>query len=179
MASVTVIVREVEASLNRALAAYEAASDAETREFYLIKLQAYIFLYDVGAGMAAIGINKPTGFAQALALKSLVHNLYEYDQQINRELVPRIVRYASIRKKPIDRSTIKAIRDKWRNQLAKLKTWKSVRDSATGHYGRDIAYQVKLLKGLRQEEVLSVATTFFDFNKSIIQLLPHGKRNDA
>jgi hypothetical protein len=179
MQSVLLTVRHVEASLNRALAEYEASSDADTQEFFLLKVQALIFHYDVVAAMASIGRNNPKGFAQAVALKSLVHSLYEYDQQMNPTLVPRIMRYAARRKKPIDTSAIKAERKKWRDQLARLKAWKAVRDAATGHYGEDIEDQVRLLKALRQEEVLAVASAFVDYNAFILQLLPHSKRSDA
>jgi hypothetical protein len=172
-------VRQIEASLNRALAEYETSSDADAQEFFLLKVQALIFYYDVAAAMVSIGRNNPKGFAQAVALKSLVHSLYEYDQQLNRILVPRIIRYAARRKKPIDTSTIKADRKKWRDQLARLNAWKAVRDTATGHYGRDIERQVQLLKSIGQDEVLSVASAYVDYNAFILQLLPHRKRSDA
>src|SRR6266566_1046776 len=155
--SVLLTVRQVEASLNRTLAEYEASSDADTKEFYLLKVQTFIFYYDVLAAMVSIGRNNPKGFAQAVALKSLVHSLYEYDHQMNRTLLPRIMRYASRRRKPVDTRAVKAERGKWRDQLARLRTWKAVRDAATGHYGKDIEHQIRLIKTIDQEEVLSVA----------------------
>jgi hypothetical protein len=162
MQNVLLTVREVEAFLNRAIADHEASSEADAQEFFLLKVQAFIFCYDVVAAMVSIGRNNPKGFAQAVALKSLVHSLYEYDQQMNRTLLPRIMRYAARRKKPINTSAIKAEKKKWRGQLARLKVWKAVRDAATGHDGEDIEQQVRLLKALRQEEVLSVASAFVD-----------------
>ena len=179
MQSVLLTARQVETSLNRALAEYDASSDADAQEFFLLKVQALIFLYDVVPGMVSIGRNNPKGFAQAVALKPLVHSLYEYDQQMNRTLVPRIIRYAARRKKPIDTSAIKAERKKWRHQLARLKVWQAVRDAATGHYDQDVERQVRLLKAIGQEEVLSVASAFVEYNGFILQLLPHRKRSDA
>jgi hypothetical protein len=172
-------VRHIEAILERALREYEAASEADTREFFLLKLQVLIFYFDVMAGILTLGRNKSLGFAKALAMKSLVHNLYEYDQQMNLTLVPRVMRYASKQKRPIDTSLIKAERRKWREQLARLKSWKPVRDAATAHYGRDIEQQVRLLKALGQEEVLSVSTAFVEYSAFILKLLPHRKRGDA
>ena len=165
--------------MNRAIAQYEASADTDTREFYLLKVQALIFYYDVVAGMASVGRNNPKGFAQAVALKSLVHSLYEHDQQLNRTLIPRVLKYASRRKKPIDTDAIKVERGKWRLQLAKLKTWKSVRDAATGHYGQDIENQIDLLKTLDQTDVLSVASAFVHYTAFVLHLLPHVKRSDA
>jgi hypothetical protein len=171
-------VRRIEASLNRAFADYEASSDADAKEFSLLKVQALIFHYDVMAAMVSIGRNNPKGFAEAVALKSLVHSLYEYDQQIDRTLVPRIMGYAARRKKPIDTSAIKAAKKKWRAQLERLRDWKAVRDAATGHYGKDIKDQVRLIKTLCQKEVLSVATAFLHYSWSILELIPHSKRSD-
>lgn len=179
MQSVLLILSKVEASLNRALAEYEAASDADSQEFLLLKVQALIFYCDVAAGIVRIGRNNPQGFARAVALKSLVHSLYEYDQQMNHTLVPRIIRYAARRKKAIDTSSIRTERRKWRDQLAKLKAWKTVRDAATGHYGSDIEQQIRLLETIREEEVFSVVSAISDYNAFILMLLPHRKRSDA
>jgi len=179
MQNVLLTVRRVEAFLNRAVADYEASLDADAQEFFLLKIQALIFLYDVITTMVSIGRNNPKGFAQAVALKPLVHSLYEYDQQISRTLVPQIIQYAARRKKPIDTSVIKAEKKKWREQLAKLKAWQAVRNAATGHYDEDIEHQVRLLKAIGQEEVLSVASAFLEYNGFILELLPHRKRSNA
>jgi hypothetical protein len=169
-------IRQAEAALNRASADYDASTDAEAKEFFLLKVQALIFLYDVMAAMASIARNNPKGFAEAVALKSLVHSLYEYDQQIDRTLVRRMMRYADRRKKPIDTSAIKAERKKWRAQLARLRAWKAVRNAATGHYGKDIEHQIRLIKTLRQKEVLSVASAFVDYSGFILELIPYKLR---
>jgi hypothetical protein len=168
-------VRRVEAFLNRAFADYEASIDADAKEFFLLKVQALIFLYDVITAMASIGRNNPKGFAEKVALKSLVHSLYEYDRQMTR-LMPQIMGYAAGRKKPIDTSAIKAEKKKWRAQLERLRAWRPIRNAATGHYGENIEEQVRLLKTLRQEEVLSVASACVHYNSFILQLLPHKLR---
>jgi hypothetical protein len=175
MRNVHETMRSVGESLNRALAAYEASSDADDREFYLLKIQALIFYYDVAAGVVSSDVGGK-GFAKTVALKSLVHCLYEYDQQINRTLMPQIIRYAARRKKPIDTSVIKTERKRWHLQLARLKTWKDVRNVATGHYGQDIEHQIGLLKTLDQKDVFAVVSAFTEYNAFIIQLLPHKSR---
>jgi hypothetical protein len=179
MQNVRLTVHQVETALNRAFAEYEASSDADSKEFFFLKVQTLIFYYDVMAGMVSIGLNKSKGFAQAVALKSLVHSLYEYDKQMNRTLVPRVIEYASKRKKPIDASEIKSEKKKCRVQLAKLRSWRSVRDTATGHYGKDIELQIDLLKTIDQEEVFSVASAFVDYCGFILQLLPHRNHSET
>ncbi|MBL9169904.1 MAG: hypothetical protein JNN07_19365 [Verrucomicrobiales bacterium] len=170
-------VQQAEDILNRCVAEYEAASDADSREFYALKVQISIFYYDVILGMLSVGRNKSKGFAQAVALKSLVHNLYEYDQQMSRTLIPRIRAYAIKRKHPFVTSAIRAEKAKWKEQFDTIRGWKSVRDTATGHYGQDIDRQIQLLNTLVQEEVLSVASAFGNYSVFIFQLLPHKKRS--
>ena len=91
-------------------------------------------------------------------------------------LKPRILRYASSRKKPID-TAVEATEEKWRAQLARIRAWKKLRNVATGHYVENIELQIKLLKAApSQKEVLSVAGAFGDYAASILQLRPHRKR---
>ena len=178
LADAMLTARRVEAILNRALADYEASSNADTREFCLLKVQLLIFYYDVLTGMLSVARNNPKGFPQAVVLKPLVNSLYEYEKQMRLTLVPRIRSYAASRKKPID-TAIKAEKEKWRAQLARIRAWKDLRNIATGHYGEEIERQIELLKGINQKEVLSVATAFVDYTHNILQLLPHRKRGAA
>ena len=179
LADAMLTARRVEAILNRALADYEASSNADTREFFLLKVQLLIFYYDVLlTGMLSVARNNPKGFAQVVVLKPLVNSLYEYEKQMRLTLVPRIRRYAASRKKPFD-TAIKAEKEKWRAQLARIRAWKDLRNIATGHYGEEIERQIELLKGINQKEVLSVATAFVDYTHNILQLLPHRKRGAA
>ena len=113
LADAMLTARRVEAILNRALADYEASSNADTREFFLLKVQVLIFYCDVLTAMLSVARN-PKGFARTVALKPLTNSLYEYERQINGTLVRRIRLYASNQKKPIDTSAIKAANEKWR-----------------------------------------------------------------
>ena len=86
------LLHESEQRLNQALADYEAPpSSALAREVYELRLQAAIFNYDISYDTVAIWRSKPSGFAEKVALKSLIHRLYEYDQlnQKHLDTVPR------------------------------------------------------------------------------------------
>jgi hypothetical protein len=178
VADLVAVYGRAEASLNCALADYEASSNAETREFFLLKVQLLIFYYDVQTGMLNVGRNNPKGFAQAVALKTLYHSLYEYEKRMRETLVPRIQRYAASRKKPID-TALEAEEKKWRAQLARIRGWKKLRNMATGHYGKDIELQIELLKKLSQKEVLPVARAFVDYTHNILLLTSSRKRGAA
>jgi hypothetical protein len=178
LADAMLTVRRLEAILNHALADYEASSNAETREFFLLKVQLLIFYYDVLTGMVSLARN-PKGFARAVTLKTLVHSLYEYERQINGTFVRRILDYASNQKKPIDTSVIKPANEKWRLHQTRIRGRNELRNIATGHYGKEWERQIELLKRISEKEVLSDAGACTKYTYFILHLLPHRKRGAA
>jgi hypothetical protein len=176
LADAMLTARRVEAVLNRALADYEASSNADTREFFLLKVQLLIFYYDVG--MLSVARN-PKGFARAVALKTLAHSLYEYERQLNGTLVRRILLYASNHKKPIDTSAIKAANEKWRPHQTRIRGRRELRNIATGHYGKEWERQIELLKEISEKEVLSDVGACYEYTYFLLDLLPHRKRGAA
>ncbi len=171
--------RDIEAVLNRAVADYDAASEESAREFFALKVQILIFTYDLASGMLSVGRNRPSGFAAAVALKPLVHSAYEFERHVNRGLVPKILRYAAARGKAIDTAAIKRERAKWRRELATVRSWKQLRDVATGHYGNEIEEQIRLLRTLNQSELLSVVSNLVNYGLFLFKQLPHKSRSDA
>jgi len=98
---------------------------------------------------------------------------------MNRTLIPRILRYATKRNKPVDTSLIKTEKTKWRDELKMVRNWKPIRDGATGHYGHDVGQQIQLLNTIRQEDVLSVVSASIHYGTFVLSLLPHKKRSEA
>jgi hypothetical protein len=171
------LLRESEERLNKALADYEAPpSSTLAREFYELRIQAAIFNYDVTYDVVSLWRHEPSGFAEKVALKSLVHKLYEYDELLSKHLVARILELAHARSVHIRSTDIKAERRKWSAQLVKLQSWSGLRNQATGHYGKDTAAQVALLKHLRRDQVMNVAAAFLSFNITVLKVLANAGR---
>jgi hypothetical protein len=166
--------------LNQSLAEYQEGSLELATEFLELKLQAAMFQYEICAEMVSFVRNGPVGFARNVALKGLIHRLYEYDQLLSADLIRRLLALAKARGAEIEGADIKAERKKWRDQLARLKKWSDIRNQATGHYDKDIAKQVQLVQGISQEEVMSVTQAFLLFNMSILTILKNaGSGNGA
>ena len=118
----------------------------------------------------------------SVALKGLVLRLFEYDQILNKRLIPRLLKLAQTRGIAIDNSTIKDLRKKWKSELTDLQAWHEVRNQAAGHYGQDIAQQVELLKSLTLDGVMAVVQGFLSFNMGLLVLLRdtgHGVSSDT
>jgi hypothetical protein len=164
-------IKKAELNLNESLRHFEEAPNTLAQEFLDLKLQACIFQYDICAEMVALLRNKPQGFACAVALKGIVLRLFEYDILLNKSLIPRLLAFAKARNIVIDRDAIKLLRKTWKAELNELKTWHEVRNNAAGHYGEDLAKQVKLLKLLNVDGVLTVVRGFLSFNMGLLVLL--------
>lgn len=166
--------------LNQSLLEYESNSSILAIEFLELKLQATIFQYEICTEMVGFQRNQSVGFSRNVALKGLIHRLYEYDQLLSSHLINRLLSLAKARGIAIESSEIKAQRKKWREQLGKLHKWSEIRNQATGHYGKDIASQVQLVKAISEEEVMSVTQAFLAFNISILTIMRNaGRGKDA
>lgn len=171
MDELSAFVKRAEVNLNDSFDHFEHAPTPLAQEFVELKLQACIFQYDVCAEMAGILRNQPIGFAMSVALKGLVLRLFEYDQVLSKRLIPRLLALAKVRGVPVDGSSIKALRKKWKSELAQLGSWHEVRNQAAGHYGQDLVKQVALLRSLTLDGVMSVARGFLSFNIDLLVLL--------
>jgi len=164
------VLAAAEERLNSAYAEYEEARHDVPIEFNEMRLQASIFQYDICAEMASFMRNAPTGFARNVALKGLVHRLFEYNLTLS-QLIPGLLNLTKARKLSIDQQDIKAQRKKWSVEFRKLRAWSGTRNVATGHYSPDLAKQVEALKSIDSAEVVAVCTAFLSFNMAILRIL--------
>jgi len=178
MSDIDEVVAAAEDRLNAAYAEYEEARDGIPIEFNAMRLQASIFQYDICVEMAGLLRNSPTGFAHRVALKRLVHSLFEYDQTLNQH-IPRLLDLMKARKLPIDQQAIKAQRKIWGAEFRRLRAWSSARNVATGHYSPDLAKQVDALKRINAAEVMAVCSAFLSFNMEILRMLLEAGRGDG
>jgi hypothetical protein len=174
------ILSKAQQNVNNALYEYESTSTSLSLEFKEIKLQACIFQYEICAEMTGLIRNNPSGFEISIALKGLIHKLYEYDQLLNKHLIRRLIALATARGIQINRSDLKVQRKQWKLELAKLQQWSDIRNETTGHYGKDTSRQIQLLKSIDFSEVMSVAQAFLQFNMAILLTLKNaGAGNGA
>jgi hypothetical protein len=180
--NLTALHRTASRNLEDALRHYEDPLVGNAREFVDLKLQANIFHYDVCSEMVGYMRNKPVGFPAAVALKGLVLRLYEYDAIANASLIPRLLALAKARRVPFTATNVKTIRDPWRAELKRLRSWANFRNQAAGHYGKNFETQVSLLKQLDPADVMKVTKAFLSFNVAMLHglaLVGRGVSSDA
>lgn len=175
--SPALLLKQSEGRLNAALQDYEAPpSSTLSHKFYELKLQAAIFNYDISYDMMSLWQAAPEGFAEKVALKSLVHRLYEYDRLMRERLLPRLLQLAKDREIQIDRNELKNSRKEWKEQFNRLRGWREVRNKATAHYDDDLKEQVSLLQSLQRNEVEEVVQAFLSYNIRVINILKNAGR---
>ena len=180
MKSPDALLRQSEQRLNKALSDYESPpSSALAKEFYELRVQAAVFNYDISYDVVSVWRHTPTGFAENVALKSLIHKLYEYDQLMQKHLVNRMLSLARSRNIAIGSEDIKVERKKWRTQLLRLQSWSDLRNQATGHYGKNVEEQIRLLKTIDREEVMDVVAAFLSYNIAVLKVLRDAGRGGA
>jgi hypothetical protein len=174
-----VLLRKGERLLNAALADYEATPTSRlAREFHELRMQAAIFHFDVCYEVVSLWRNEPVDLAEKVALKNIIHKLYEYEQVLGQRLTTRILALARARRIYVDGAFVKTERQKWKAQLKKLRSWSDIRNQTAGHYGSDIPRQIELLKQIDRQEVTNVVAAFLSFNISVLRVLRDAGRGE-
>lgn len=157
--------------LNSAYAIYSQKHPGLAGEFDEIKLQTAIFQYEICVEMASFVKNNPTAFARNVALKGIVHKLFEYDLLLKGALVKRVTDLAKDRGLGPSSIDLKAEKKKLYAQFQTLEKWSGIRNSATGHYDRNTAEQVESLANINADEVMQVCKAFLTYNMEFLKRL--------
>lgn len=157
--------------LNSAYVIYAEKHQGLAGAFDEIKLQTTIFQYEICVEMVSFVKNNPTGFARCVALKGIVHKLFEYDLLLKGALVKRVNDLADARGLGPSSIDLKAEKKKFNPQFQMLEKWSGIRNVATGHYDRNTTDQVSSLANINPEEVMQVCAAFLTYNMGFLKRL--------
>lgn len=168
--SLVISLRKSEENLNNA---YRRFVDAKpySQEFFEIRLQCCIFQFDLLREMVSVLKEVPKGFAESVALKGIVHRLFEYDLLIRTSLRPRLILLAKNRNVEIDSISLIELERQSRPALKTLRKWIDVRNKAAGHYDANLRLQVDLIKSLEIGQIMDVASEFIRYNLALLIIL--------
>lgn len=171
MADLEEMLKSSQEQLNAAYAVYSETHPGLAGEFDEIKLQTTIFQYEMCVEMVSFVKNNPTGFARSVALKGVVHKLFEYDLLMKGALVKRVTDLAEARGVGPSSIDLKAEKKKLNPQFQVLEKWSGIRNAATGHYDRNTAAQVSWLANINASEVMQVCAAFLTYNIAFLKRL--------
>lgn len=161
--------------INDAYADFTRSRSPHAREFDALKLQSAMFQYEACIDVVALARNNPQGFALRVAMKGLVHRMYEYEQQVSK-FAKRAIALAAARGTTASVDGLRAVRRECRAQLAMLRSWDDIRNKATGHYDEDTANQVRLLDSIGIDEVMAVFNASMRIDREFLALLKEAGR---
>lgn len=163
--------KKCEVSLNLAYKRFEEGQDSMDRDFYAIKLQCCIFQFDLNRELLSVLTNRCEGLAEAVALKGLVHKLFEYESLMRTSLRHRIMGLASSRGIVVNKAALDELDAQSKPALKQLRKWVHVRNKAAGHYDSDIGLQVEMIRSLKHDEVIDIALDFIKYNMGLLIIL--------
>lgn len=171
MSDYAAMLKSAHDQLNNAHTQYAQTNSGLEKEFDALKLQASIFQYEMCIELVTFETNKPNGFAQYVALKGIIHKLYEYEILLNGELVRRVKKLAMDRNMSTFSIDLKSEKKKWTKEFKSIKRWVTTRNFATGHYDKDIQLQIDSLIAIDPQSVLDACTAFLHFNLAFLHQL--------
>lgn len=160
-----------ERTLNKAYRDFIESRSTIYRDIFEVRLQFCIFQFDMLREMVSVHRTKSTGFSESVALKGIVHRLFEYDILVRTSLRPRLLKLAQTREIEVDIAALKELDVQTKPALKALRKWSDVRNKAAGHYDADLDLQVNLICSLKFAEVMDVVFGFIKYNMALLIIL--------
>jgi hypothetical protein len=160
-----------ERTLNRAYGDFMESKSTIYHDIFEVRLQFCIFQFDMLREMVSVHRTQSTGFAESVALKGIVHRLFEYDILLRTSLRPRLLKLAQTREIEVDTAALKELDVQTKPALKVLRKWSDIRNKAAGHYDADLNLQVKLIGLLKFSEVMEVVFGFIRYNMALLIIL--------
>lgn len=152
---------------------YDRYTDPQNRAFLPTLgffLQVSMFHYEMARELASLSANSGSGFAQALAVKGMIHRAVEFEKHLRNALIPKMHQLAEHFAADLPRQKTKDLQRRFKQEIGQVLRWERIRNKATGHYDSDIALVVSLLDGLTYEQVLATVKGFTDYTGSLLAL---------
>lgn len=158
-------------NLNNAYQRFQETKQTDLQDFFEIRLQCCIFQFDVCREMVSVLQHRTSGFSEAVAIKGIVHKLYEYDILVRNSFKRRLLALAEARKIEVDHDALRQLERQSKPALSQLRRWSDVRNMAAGHYHADVKAQVESIESLSFDQVIGVASTFLQYNMGLLIIL--------
>ncbi|WP_157642795.1 hypothetical protein [Burkholderia ubonensis] len=133
-------------------------------------LQVSMFHYEMARELASLSTNSGSGFAQALAVKGMIHRAVEFEKHLRNALIPQMHQLAAHFKADLPRQKTRDLQRRFKPEIAQVLRWERIRNKATGHYDSDIALVVSLLDGLTYQQVIETVQGFIQYTGNLLAL---------
>ena len=176
MASVSA---EAAVFLNRAHEQFKNARTPDTKSFYALTLQMTIFHYEMTLEMSSLLNQKPAGFAAQVAIKDMIHKLFEYEGTMRGSHLKKIIELGERRGFTDAQDTVRKIKKDAGTVFSSIQKYSRLRNKATGHYDSVIEDQVAAIESIDTDAAQQTIGEFLKFNMEVLSFLKDiGKGNN-
>jgi hypothetical protein len=165
------VVKNSEETLNQSHRQYRDSVSAHARVFHALKLQIAIFQFEIACEVEQLLRRRPQEFALKVALKDVIHKIFEYDRTLTGSHLKTILDFGETTGAALVGQSIKNLRKHWKSKLKVLSSFVSLRNKATGHYDSDIEAQVRAIESIGVEDALDLIFNFLAFHHAITGVL--------
>ena len=159
------ILNQAYADVNR-----QHASLEET-EFHRLKIQFDIIHFQAFSAMISILKAEPHTFARKVALKEILHMIYEYKGTVTQHHIWRLCQLGEYKGAYDTVTRLRELVRDFRDEFKSLDEYKTLRDKATGHYDQDISVQIAAIERIDEDAALAHALAFAEFQGRFAVLL--------
>lgn len=160
-----------EENLNKAHIEYsQPFTSGEHHKFYLLKVQAALIQFELSSEMVKYCKTKWPSFASKVALKDMLHKIFEYKKTLKNHHINTINELADSKCLGDEKTKLSKISKQYRTAINKIDQYKPLRNVAGGHYDRDISKQLSCIESIVEDEAIKIIKDFLSYNKKVLEL---------
>lgn len=159
--------RSAERTLNRYHREWARDRGSKHQSFFALRLQSASIQFELCSQMVEVIQTPPGTFARKVALKDLIHKVFEYDQTLRRHHILRLSRLTEQRGMHDTADRLREICREWKGPLTALSRFTELRNKTSGHYDPDIAAHITQIEQLSEDVALDAVAAFMGFSLAI------------
>lgn len=160
-----------EENLNKAHIEYsQPFTSGEYHKFYLLKVQAALIQFELCSEMVEYCKTKWPSFASKVALKDMIHKIFEYKKTLKNHHINTINELAESKCLADEKTKLSKISKQYKEAINKIDQYKPLRNVVGGHYDPDISKQLCYLESIVEDKALKLIKVFLSYNKEVLAL---------
>jgi hypothetical protein len=146
-------------------------SSSEHQKFILLKLQWAIIQFEICSDMLNVLRTKKSTFGRKVALKSIIHKIFEFRKSLTATHINTIQDLAVSKNLEQEKNKLAEISKNYRTIINKIQQYNELRKVATAHYDPDISKQIKAIESIDENEAIDLIGAFLLFKKDITSIM--------
>lgn len=145
-------------------------TSGEHRKFCLLKMQTASIHFELCSEMMEFCKTQSASFARKVALKNIIHKIFEYKKSLKNHYIKTINELAESKCLVDEKIKLSQVSKQYRKAINKIDEYKPLRNAASGHYDPDISKQLCHIDSIVEDEALKLIEVFLSYNREVLAL---------